>query len=414
MLGQLLERQLLPALTHGFDLRSMNFTLPLNATGGRGMPRTDLTVWGRGFYRELDIVDGRTSLDGDVVGGTVGLDVHRNDWLLGLGVSHAVADMDFVVRDPASPRPVDGTHETTLSGVHPYFGWQATDSLRLWGTVGIARGDLEVVQAARPEDATKDDIEQTSFSFGGSGTLRETAGAGRTSRLSVIGDVGYSQLDQEEGLNPVDVESGWVRAGLEMQRQQTLGADRTLGVSAALTYRQDFGDSIEGGGVELEGGLNLGFPRQGLHLDLKLRTLVGHEDDIEDWGVSGGFVLRSPQGRSGRGLSLEFQPQWGSMASAGDRLWDGGVKDLASQSGGSAASAHNLKLEYGMPVWSGQETLRMFARGSMGDSRMLGLGAALDLSEALVAGYETTLRPDASSASSGDEHRIYIQFQSRF
>ena len=80
----------------------------------------------------------------------------------------------------------------------------------------------------------------------------------------------------------------------------------------------------------------------------------------------------------------------------------------------AAGYSHSLRLEYGLPVLSGAERLRMFARASMlGDGDALGLGAALELSEALAWGYEAQFAGGADAAADS-EHRLYLRYRSRF
>ena len=381
---------------------SLDFALPLSAAGAGA---SDITVWGRGFYQELDSDERQVAFDGDITGGALGIDVLRGDVLFGLSVSDSEADMNFT--DGGTGQT--GRQQTSLTGVHPYVGWRASRDVQFWGTLGVSRGDAELHEDAAAR-VTERDVEMTSLSAGGSGTLYAGGSlhAGGATRVALVADGTFARIEDDNDSGSPDVESGWVRAGAELSHTRSVSTGTTLNTKLGLVLRHDFGDTVSGGGVEAEGGLDLNMPHMGLQLDLKARVLLAHEEDLEDWGVSGGAVWRP--GGGGRGLSVTFRPRFGDTASTRERLWARGLAELDVQA--AASSRHGLELGYGLPVHGGAETLHLFARSAALGGGNLGLGADLEIGRSFAVGYEATLRQGGAEGDA--EHRAYIRFQRRF
>ena len=375
---------------------ALDFTLPL--AGGAGGQRPALTFWGRGFYRDLD-VDDAVSFDGDVTGGAIGMDVRRGNTVLGIGISESDADMDF------DDGRTQGRHETSLTGVHPYIGWQASPRVQMWGALGIASGDVEITTGTT---TTKTDVDMESISLGGSGVLsvRGDAARGGMLRYAFVADGTYTQIEEDDGME-TEADSGWVRAGVERASERLLADGGAFGTTLGLLFRQDYGDALSGAGLELEGGVAMSSPRSGLHLDLKARVLLAHSDGIDDWGVSGGVTWRQAAG--GRGLAVSFHPRIGAAPTTRSELWERGAAQDATA---TAADLYGLKLQYGVATADGG-MLDLFARSDFaGAQRTFGFGADLNLADSWVTGYETLLR-DAGADADAD-HRVYLRYESRF
>ena len=94
-----------------------------------------------------------------------------------------------------------------------------------------------------------------------------------------------------------------------------------------LGLRQDGGDGITGGGIEIGGGLRYHDPAAGLAVEGGGRVLTG-QGDYREWGLGGS--LRLDPGAGGRGLSFSLAPAWSDTASGVERLWDQDVAALAT------------------------------------------------------------------------------------
>ena len=307
-----------------------------------------------------------------MTGAMVGVDTLFSNFLLGVGFNSVKADMDWDYSDFL------GTHETTLAGVHPYFGWSLDGGVYLWGSVGYERGDIELVEGGGNTRDFKRDAALRTAAFGGYGPLRENAGAGGTTRFGFVADGVYAHLEETE-TDTVQVESGWLRAGFELDYDRDLEGGNALSTTLELTLRHDFGDARTGTGVELSGGIDYGLADSGLLFDLNVRSLLSHDEDVNEWGISGGVAYVADQG--GRGLSLSFRPQWGVTESAAGQLWDGGYSRYDSSvynvSGRGYAAAYGFggqqqepgmfysyEVRYGIPILQGQELLTLLAQGS--------------------------------------------------
>ena len=113
-------------------LSGSSFVLPLSGTGGARW-----TAWGRGAYTEFDGQEDGTSLDGEVLTSTIGLDWARDRWLAGIAVSHSEGDGD--IRAESSSEEID----VSLTGAHPYLRYETEQGISIWGLLGWGEGDLE-------------------------------------------------------------------------------------------------------------------------------------------------------------------------------------------------------------------------------------------------------------------------------
>ena len=367
-----------------------------------------VTLWGRGFQHALEVEEGAYPFDGEVTGGIVGLDVPglKPGLIVGLGVSHASSELKFT--DTLSGAGLAGVHKTDLRGLHPYFGWQVSEEGNVWGTLGVAKGELEILVDNRLPHA--EDFELKTLNFGGYNRFREreTPGGGDIS-LGLAGDSLYAEV-RTEGPGALKASATRLRLGLEVGYDRGLDTGAELGSTLEMNLRHDDGDLLDGFGMELGGGMDFTLPKLGLRFDLKARTLLAHQDDVQEWGVSGSIAWDAGQG--GRGFSLALKPHLGMTQSLGDDVWRQAAPSYGRQAG-AAGPGHELEVRYGLPVLAGRETLTFFARSSAQEAdQRLGLGAHFRLGEALSTGYEAVLqtgRPLSSAQESG--HRAYIRYE---
>ena len=178
----------------------------------------------------------------------------------------------------------------TLTAVHPYARFEATERLSLWGALGWGGGALELRTDAG----------------GLRGVLLRGAGG-----LELAGrmDARFTRMASEAAagdagnLAAATGDAGRLRLLLEGSRPFALGARRTLTPGLEIGLRRDAGDAETGAGVELGGSLRYVDERLGLSVDLAGRRLAAHADgSYEEWGA--GASVRIDPGASGRGLAL--------------------------------------------------------------------------------------------------------------
>ena len=369
----------------GLRLRPSDVAFSYSASA-TGQEVGTLTLWGRGYYLNMDVSEGGVDFAGDLAGGILGLDVRLDDQaLLGLAFSESQTDVGYLVGDVA------GTHEVQISGFHPYLGVRLDSGVRLWAQVGLGTGELDVQEDGRPEGRYRQDIGLRSIGLGGYGPLLARVSEQGSLNLGFVTDGIFSQISEAGGQRRW-VESGRVRLGVELDYSRALQGAGSWGSALELAYRRDLGEARRGGGLELGGGFDLDLPRAGLHLDLKARALLAHSRGVQEWGLAAGVKWAARH--DGTGLSLSLQPSWGRVASSQGQLWDQGLADSIGYSALNPASVHyGLELQYGLPVTSRREDmLTLFARGNLVEgANSYSLGADLKLGSGFTAGYEAAL-----------------------
>ena len=127
-------------------LGNASFLLPL--IGSDGSP-TRFATWGCGDYRSLAGDGGieAGAWDGEAFSIQVGADAIVGDNLIaGISLSQSQGSLDF--DGPRGGGPAGGRYDLRLTGVHPYLGWWLSDDIEVWGTMGLARGELQVEDEA--------------------------------------------------------------------------------------------------------------------------------------------------------------------------------------------------------------------------------------------------------------------------
>ena len=134
----------------------------------------------------------------------------------------------------------------------------------------------------------------------------------------------------------------------------------------AVGFRHDGGDGLTGMGAAVAGGVR--YVRGRLTLETRGRTLVVHEGELEEWGVSGSVGVAA-----GHGLSFNLGTGYGATGSGLTRLWDQG---LAGRSANAGVLGLRLGVEvgYGLAVAEGLVTPYGGVDLDAGDARNYRLG----------------------------------------
>ena len=104
---------------------------------------TGWAAWGRAAASRFDGAAEGHSFDGEVTTLMLGADAAWDRWLVGVAVSSSKGDGGF--RElPETGRESRGIGEleSTLTSVHPYLRYEASERLSLWGILGYGEGDL--------------------------------------------------------------------------------------------------------------------------------------------------------------------------------------------------------------------------------------------------------------------------------
>ena len=308
------------------------------------------SLWGRGALTRFRGVDGKVSLDGDVLTGLLGLDYAKGRWLAGAAL--AWHDGDGSYRSVAGNGGVD----STLVSVNPYLRYAFTERLSAWGTLGYGVGGM-TLRPGHGADAPVEVLETDLGMAMGAAGLRGVVYDSATTQLALKTDVLWTSTSSAavDGLAAVDAaDTGRVRLLLSGQHRRALANDALLTPGFELGIRYDAGDAETGFGLELGGGLGYADPVRGLTLETKARALVAHEDGgYEEWGI-GGSVSLDP-GRLGRGLALRLASGWGNTDSGAQALWQRqNAAGIAPRQGRAAQGRMTAEVGYGLDVpWTG-------------------------------------------------------------
>ncbi len=354
------------------------------------------SLWGRGARSSFE-GGGDAAIEGDVTTAMLGVDYEKGELLAGVALSRASGDGGF---------QNDGGSEldATLTGVHPYVRYEASERLSLWGILGLGQGEMTLDETdSESGQEYETDIEMRMGAFGVRGELIKLGAFD----LAVKSDVLLIQLDSDakDGLDAVSAESSRLRGMLEASRKIDMEGGGTFRPSVEAGLRYDDGDVDEGSGVELGGGLRFTNPGLGLTLEANARGLITHEEsDVADWGVGG--TIRIAPGQAGRGLALTVQPSVGDAAGGAARLW--GIKDasrLAKEEIEDLDPRVRAEMGYGLDAWGG--LLTPYAGLSVSDSNEIyRLGGRFRIGERLSMNLEGDLR---ERVNAGPVHGVTLR-----
>ncbi len=330
-------------------LLGSSFRLSAAGADEYGAPRR-LTAWGRAAATRFDGVADGVAVNGEVATFLVGADASRNRWMAGITVAHSVGAGAF----RGGPGGGAGGLDSTLTAVHPYARWRASERLSAWGALGYGAGDLALDTNG---SVWETDTSMRMAAGGLRGVFLRGAGglelAARTDvRLTRIASDGVE--DNEAGLLAAAAGgTSRLRLLVEGSRPFRFGDTRLLTPTLEIGVRRDGGDAETGAGIDLGGSLRYADAALGLTAEAAGRYLVAHEDAAyREWGASAS--VRIDPGAPGRGLTLSVTPSWGASATGGaERLWS--VRDARGLAGHGFDAAMRLRADvgYGLSAFRG-------------------------------------------------------------
>ena len=93
------------------------------------------SVWGRGKLSSFEGREDALRLSGDVTTATLGVDLERERWLVGVTLSRSAGEGSFKTGG-ACEVGCSGEVESTLAGLYPYVRYRVSQKLSLWGVIG--------------------------------------------------------------------------------------------------------------------------------------------------------------------------------------------------------------------------------------------------------------------------------------
>ncbi len=326
-------------------LAGAQFAIPLKGVGGDGgVVPGSAVFWASGEYSALDGEDDAVDWDGDLLGFQVGVDAKvRQNLLLGLSISRLASDLEY--ETPVA----GGDYEIDMTSVHPYLAWRA-GALDLWASVGLGEGDLRIKPAVGVAQSA--DLNMTSLNGGLSGSVWQQSAAD----MRFKGELGVSELktDAAGNMDDTSVTTTRIRVALEASLPRRLASGASLAPSMQVGLRHDGGDGNTGGGVEVGGVLRYHNPATNFTAEGRVRALLAHSAEQEEWGLQGTVILGA--GADGQGLSLNLTPSYGDAASAQQQLWHDGVASATTAAADKTAdysATLNSRVGYGVALRDG-------------------------------------------------------------
>ena len=349
-----------------------------------------------------------------------------------MALAHSTGEGGFRDHDDTGdhhPGLGSGTLESTLTGVHPYLRFRASERLSLWGVLGYGTGDLTLERWTRPETGPGRDLEDRHgdgmAAAGARGVLLSAAdhdgfelaarGDARLVRMSSEAVTGAATGAAGAGLlTASESQTSRVRFMLEGSRGIALAGGQALRPTLEVGLRHDGGDAETGTGIELGAGVSYADPALGLTVEGKARGLVAHEDtDYREWGASGS--VRIDPGAAGRGLSLTLTPAWGADSGGAERLWSArDARGLAANDAFEPAGRLEAEAGYGLAAFGGRGLATPFAGLSLSDagSRTWRTGVRCSLGTDIAVGVEGARREPTNDNAA--EHEIGFRLTARW
>ena len=289
------------------------------------------------------------SWDGGLWGAHLGADLRlRPDLLAGVAVSYSLGELDAEHTGPT--RTMTSTYETDLTAVQPYVAWLGADGSSLWASAGYGWGEVQLEELGRA--ARQTDLTFASTAVGGRGVLGSDAEwiAGGMTRLAIKGEGSLAWMETEAGagLAGLAVDTRRLRLALQGSHERAVAGEATLTPAVEVGLRHDGGDATQGAGMEAGASLRYRDPGLGLTVEVRTRTLLVHERDREEWGVSG--LVRLDPAADGQGLFLTLAPERGGMASGLGQLFERNPGVALAPGGGPVASRLAAELGHGFGV----------------------------------------------------------------
>ena len=317
----------------GDPLTGSSFAMNRETRGGI------LSFWSRGARSHFGGREGALSLGGDVRTTMFGADYAKGPVVAGLSLSHSLGLGEYA-------GVADGQVASSVTGLYPWLGYQATDRVTVWGVAGYGTGGLLLTPDSGP-----------------------ALGAGLSMAMAAAGTRGFALAFKADALwvgtatDGVDGPAGRLaateaavtrlRTALEGSRDYTLAGRLSLTPTVEVGLRHDGGDAETGAGMDVGVGVIVSDASTGLAVDIRVRTLLVHQaEGFSERGVSLSLSY-NPTPSTPLGFNARVAPSWGGQATSGaEALW--GRETMAGMAHGGLAQGNRLDGEvgYGLPVGS--------------------------------------------------------------
>ena len=305
-----------------------------------------LSFWSRGARSHFSGREGTLGLNGDVRTTMLGTDYARGPLVAGLSLSHSRGLGEYA-------GVAAGQVLSSVTGLYPWLGYKVTDRVTVWGVGGYGAGGMLLTPDTGP--ALESGLSMAMAAAGTRGEL--LAGGASGFELAFKADALWvgTAVDGVDGpagrLKATDAAVTRFRTGLEGSRAYTLGGRLSLTPSIELGLRHDGGDAETGAGMDVGVGLVLSDAASGLSVDVRVRTLLVHQDEnFSERGVALSLSY-NPTPSTPLGFTAKVAPSWGGQATSGaEALWGRETMAGMAQGGIAQGSRFDGEVGYGLPV----------------------------------------------------------------
>ena len=321
-------------------LTGSDFALNRESRGGI------LSFWSRGARSHFSGREGTLGLNGDVRTTMLGADYARGPLVAGLSLSHSRGLGEYA-------GVAAGQVLSSVTGLYPWLGYKVTDRVTVWGVGGYGAGGMLLTPDSGP--ALESGLSMAMAAAGTRGEL--LAGGASGFELAFKADALWvgTAVDGVDGpagrLKATDAAVTRFRTGLEGSRAYTVGGRLSLTPSVELGLRHDGGDAETGAGMDVGVGLIVSDASTGLSVDVRVRTLLVHQDEnFSERGVALSLSY-NPTPSTPMGFTAKVAPSWGGQATSGaEALWGRETMAGMAQGGVAQGSRFDGEVGYGLPV----------------------------------------------------------------
>ena len=272
-------------------------------SGDRG-DGTSVVLWAKGALTGFTGGYKALSLHGNVVSGVAGVEHIGRDRRSGIAVAQSTGVIEYSL-----PSFGSGTARASLTSLHPYRCWFASDDTWMWATLGYGSGIASFSGLANVDRVN------TSMRMGALGMTRKLLTQESWELVWKASAFAVSMgIDEFRPERPIRGDVLSFRGMFESIWEHEYESGAVLHSSLEVGGRYDGGDAEAGGSLALGGGVRYTAPdERGLTAEVNGHGLAQHGDSaLKAWGIDG--KLRFSWKTRGRDLSLEFDVGHGSRS----------------------------------------------------------------------------------------------------
>ncbi len=298
-------------------LHGSAIVLPLNVDTNNSTD-SPAAFWVSGNYRKISDRTRNLDWDGSLSGVHIGFDARLgNNMLGGVALSWLESELDYAENTTDGSAADEGEYEIEIKSAHPYLSWRA-GRLNGWVMAGFSEGEMNITPAGARMLVS--DLSQRTAGLGGSGVLWQTP-ATRV-RLKIEAMRAETEVEDGGDFAALEVNASRIHLTVEANHSRKLLGGGRFEPSVEFGVRHDSGDGGTGSGTEFGGALRYRNPSNRFTAEARVRALLRHSGNYEDWGIQGS--LRLSPGRDEQGFSFHLSPGYGD--SSVSQLWTQGLR----------------------------------------------------------------------------------------